>query len=223
VLADGKVGGRILEEGSRFGPPDSMGLVNHLDRAGDTGCDERHRRDPGTSDGEVSVGVGSAGGSVIARWDFFLSPANGTLLTGGDPFPSNSAGGGVGFQKGVLRGIAVALGLNPFKGADHRNSDCPASAGGEARGRRGLGQGAVAMTTRTHFAFRIDLGTPDGSSIVEHVAGVEDFQIAQATYRAAVERWPGGAITLRQGVRVIEDSRRTRFASWADKGRQGGR
>ena len=85
-LADGKVGGRILEEGSRFGPPDSMGLVNHLDRAGDTGCDERHRRDPGTSDGEVSVGVGSAGGSVIARWDFFLSPANGTLLTGGDPF-----------------------------------------------------------------------------------------------------------------------------------------
>ena len=146
---------------------------------------------------------------MIARWDFFLSPANGTLLTGGDPFPSNSAGGGVGFQKGVLRGIAVALGLNPFKGADHRNSDCPASAGGEARGRRGLGQGAV--------------GTPDGSSIVEHVAGVEDFQIAQATYRAAVERWPGGAITLRQGVRVIEDSRRTRFASWADTGRQGGR
>jgi hypothetical protein len=65
--------------------------------------------------------------------------------------------------------------------------------------------------------------TSDGSSIIEHVAGVEDFQVAQATYRAAVERWPGGAITLRQGARVIEDSRRTRFASWADKGRQGGR
>jgi hypothetical protein len=28
-----------------------------------------------------------------------------------------------------------------------------------------------------------------------------------ATYRAAVERWPRGAITLRQGARVIEDSR----------------
>jgi hypothetical protein len=45
------------------------------------------------------------------------------------------------------------------------------------------------MTTRTHFAFRIDLWTSDGSSIIEHVAGVEDYQVAQATYRAAVERW----------------------------------
>ena len=79
------------------------------------------------------------------------------------------------------------------------------------------------MTTRTHFAFRIDLWDPAGSSVMEHIAGVKDFQIAQATYRAAVERWPGGAITLRHGARVIEDSRRTRFASWADKGRQGGR
>jgi hypothetical protein len=30
-------------------------------------------------------------------------------------------------------------------------------------------------TTHTHFAFRIDLWTPDGENIVEHVAGVEDF------------------------------------------------
>jgi hypothetical protein len=65
--------------------------------------------------------------------------------------------------------------------------------------------------------------SPDGSMSIEHIAGVEDFQIAQATYRAAVGRWPGGVITLRQGGRVIEDSRRTRFASWGDKGRQGGR
>jgi hypothetical protein len=58
VLADGKVVGRILKEGSRFGPPDSMGLVNHLDRAGDTGCDERHRRDARRGDGQVSRGLG---------------------------------------------------------------------------------------------------------------------------------------------------------------------
>jgi hypothetical protein len=44
------------------------------------------------------------------------------------------------------------------------------------------------------------------------VAGVEDYQVALATYRAAVERWPGAAITLRQGARVIEDSRRLRLA-----------
>jgi hypothetical protein len=77
---------------------------------------------------------------------------------------------------------------------------------------------------RTHFAFRIDLWTTDGENVIEHVAGVEDYQLALATYRAAVERWPGAARTLRQGARVIEDSRRTRVASrWPDKGREGGR
>jgi hypothetical protein len=56
----------------------------------------------------------------------------------------------------------------------------------------------------------------------EHVAGVEDYHVALATYRAAVERWPGTPITLRQGTRVIEDSQRLRLA-WSDQGRQGGR
>ena len=51
--------------------------------------------------------------------------------------------------------------------------------------------------TRTHFTFRVDTWTPDGESIVEHVAGVEDYQLALATYRAACERWPGTPITLR--------------------------
>jgi len=63
--------------------------------------------------------------------------------------------------------------------------------------------------------------TSDGASIVEHLAGAEDFQLALATYRAAVERWPGTPITLRQGARVIEDSRRTRTA-WTETGREGG-
>src|SRR5262249_54879151 len=65
-------------------------------------------------------------------------------------------------------------------------------------------------TLRTHFTFRVDTCTPDGESIVEHVAGVEDYQVALATFRAACERWPGTPITLRQGARVIEDSRRLR-------------
>ena len=65
-------------------------------------------------------------------------------------------------------------------------------------------------TTRYHFTFRVDTWTPDGESIVEHVAGVEDYQVALATFRAACERWPGTPITLRQGARVIEDSRRLR-------------
>ena len=75
-------------------------------------------------------------------------------------------------------------------------------------------------TTRTHFAFRIDLWTDDGENIVEHLASAEDFKLALATYQAACERWPKAAITLRQGARVIEDSRRLRLV-WSDKGRQG--
>jgi hypothetical protein len=66
--------------------------------------------------------------------------------------------------------------------------------------------------------------TPNGESIVEHFAGVEDYQLALATYRAACERWPGIPITLRQGARVTEDSRRMRTAFWSNKGsREGGR
>jgi len=69
------------------------------------------------------------------------------------------------------------------------------------------------MTTlRTHFTFRVDTWTPDGESIVEHVAGVEDYQVALATFRAC-ERRPGIPITLRHGARVIEDSRRLRVVS----------
>jgi len=45
------------------------------------------------------------------------------------------------------------------------------------------------MKTRTHFTFRVDTWTPDGESIVEHVAGIEDYQVALATCRAACERW----------------------------------
>ena len=63
---------------------------------------------------------------------------------------------------------------------------------------------------RTHFTFRVDTWTPDGESIVEYVAGVKDYQVALATYRAARESWLGMSITLRQGGRVIEDSRRLR-------------
>ena len=68
-------------------------------------------------------------------------------------------------------------------------------------------------TLRTHFTFRVDTWTPDGESIVEHVAGVEDYQVALAAFPAACQRWPGTPITLRQGARVIEDSRRLRVVS----------
>jgi hypothetical protein len=58
------------------------------------------------------------------------------------------------------------------------------------------------MTTRTHFAFRIDLWDPAGDNIVEHIAGVEDFQVAQATYRRRSNRLPESGksvVTARAG------------------------
>ena len=63
-------------------------------------------------------------------------------------------------------------------------------------------------TTRTHFVYRIDIWTDDGKNILEHLAGLENLIVARAAYRAACERWPNARITLRQGARIVEDSRR---------------
>jgi len=62
------------------------------------------------------------------------------------------------------------------------------------------------MKTKTYFAFRVDIWDDIGNSIVEYVAGVDDFEVAEATYRAAVARWPAARITLRQ----VSGSRRHR-------------
>ena len=67
----------------------------------------------------------------------------------------------------------------------------------------------MAINYRSHFAYRIDAWDADGENVIEHLAGVEDLQVAKATYLAACQRWPGTPITLRQGTRVIEDSRQT--------------
>jgi hypothetical protein len=34
------------------------------------------------------------------------------------------------------------------------------------------------------------MDTPDGETIVDHLAGVEDYTLAMATYRAAIKRSP---------------------------------
>jgi hypothetical protein len=46
----------------------------------------------------------------------------------------------------------------------------------------------------------------DGANLVDHLAWVEDLDVAAATYRAACRRWPKAKITLRQGARVVEKS-----------------
>ena len=50
-------------------------------------------------------------------------------------------------------------------------------------------------------------------TIVEHLAGIDDCELAMAAYQFAVQRWPKAAITLRQGARVIKDSRKRRMPS----------
>jgi len=52
------------------------------------------------------------------------------------------------------------------------------------------------MKTKTHFSFRVDIWHDTGDIIVEHVAGVGDFEVAEVTYRAAVARWPAARIAL---------------------------
>jgi hypothetical protein len=64
------------------------------------------------------------------------------------------------------------------------------------------------MKTKTYFAFRVDMWDAAGDNIVEHVAGIDDLEVAEATYRAAIARWPAARITLRQGARIMHESRR---------------
>jgi hypothetical protein len=42
------------------------------------------------------------------------------------------------------------------------------------------------MKTKTHFALRVNIWDDTGDSIVVHVAGLNDLEVAEASYRAAV-------------------------------------
>jgi hypothetical protein len=68
------------------------------------------------------------------------------------------------------------------------------------------------VVNRTEFTFCIDRWDRDGHTIMDHVAGSEDLMVAMAAYEAACRHWPGETITLRQGARVIEDSRKEGLA-----------
>jgi hypothetical protein len=54
-----------------------------------------------------------------------------------------------------------------------------------------------------HYAHSIDRwDDASGSTLLEHLSGVNDFLLARACFAAAVERWPGAKITLRNGARI---------------------
>jgi len=56
------------------------------------------------------------------------------------------------------------------------------------------------MADYIHTIDRWDEAT--GENLIERIAGVSDYQVAVETYRAAVKRWPGAKITLRNRARV---------------------
>ena len=55
------------------------------------------------------------------------------------------------------------------------------------------------MKNRIHFKHRLDMIDAQGE-IIEHLAGVDDFELADALYEAALKRWPKANILLRAGV-----------------------
>jgi hypothetical protein len=65
------------------------------------------------------------------------------------------------------------------------------------------------MKNRAHFNHRIDMF--DEGEVLEHLANIESFELARACYLAALELWPKSPIMLRQGARVLLDSRRPRL------------
>jgi hypothetical protein len=65
------------------------------------------------------------------------------------------------------------------------------------------------MIPRIHFTHTIDCLDAAGE-IAEQLAGVDDYELAEATWLAAVKRWPKAVIILRQGAQVMRDSRRPR-------------
>ena len=72
-------------------------------------------------------------------------------------------------------------------------------------------------TTLTTFAYRIDRWDANGNA-VQHVADLDDLTVALATYEAGRMRWPDDGLTLREGSRVIADSRHTASSSQSRSG-----
>src|SRR5262249_40473833 len=110
----------------------------------------------------------------------------------------------------------VALPLRPIERLAQVQE--PGGTSGEARGGRGLEWERAAMTTTRYLSVSASTcGTPTARA---SSSTWPDYTLALTAYRAAVERWPGAPITLRQGARVIEDSRRLRLA-WLTKAGRG--
>jgi hypothetical protein len=71
----------------------------------------------------------------------------------------------------------------------------------------GCGAETAMTISETDFAYRLDRWDAHGGNIIHHIAIIDDLELAMAAYEAACKRWPGEAITLRQGARIIKATR----------------
>jgi len=69
-------------------------------------------------------------------------------------------------------------------GNTHYATTCGINTGGP-----GQVESDLPMKTKTYFAFRVDIWDDAGNNIVEHVAGADDLEVAEAIYKAAIARW----------------------------------
>jgi hypothetical protein len=58
--------------------------------------------------------------------------------------------------------------------------------------------------SETDFAYRLDRWDTYVGNIIHHIANIDDLELAMAAYEAACKRWPGEAIALQQGARIIK-------------------
>jgi hypothetical protein len=64
----------------------------------------------------------------------------------------------------------------------------------------------MAINYRSHFAYRIDAWDADGENVIEHLAGVEDLQVAMATYLAACRVSASRSPSVRASTRTRPDT-----------------
>jgi hypothetical protein len=81
------------------------------------------------------------------------------------------------------------------------------SAGLRARRQQGNGLGEMTKI-RTHLKHNIFM-LDEADEILEHLGGAEDYLLAAQLYELALKRWPMARIQMRQGARVVYDSRRS--------------
>ena len=76
------------------------------------------------------------------------------------------------------------------------------------------------MKTRTYFAHRIDMLDAAGE-LQEHLAGVEDYILAEAVWREAIARWPG-ATPMQDDREAMGANAKSGYSRYADIHRRHG-